>query len=201
MKHLLSFNALIICILSVSSQNLNHNQWASNNVVTQQVVNYNNVDINNINQIQDAGRGNASAINRFSNKSNINTTQTTQAKVVKTKSNPQKTNDVHSNLGNLNPNVEIQNTTKNDNVVATNTEPNGAYNVFHTANNQPNIKVDSPGLDFKPIGLSGRDYSNGGKLKKGQKNFYRTPKTKKPKHKSKPKFIKLKYHTTSCAKW
>jgi len=196
---------LIFCALTVNSQNLNNDQLASNNIVTQQVVNYNNLDINDNIQIQTSNRGNSSAMNRFPNRSNVNTQQTTQTKVVKNRtspqSNPQKTSYADNNVGNFIPKIEKQNTTKNDVVVATNTEPNGTYNVFHTANNQPNIQVDSPGLDFKPIGLSGRDYSNGGKLKKGQKNFYRTPKTKKLKHKSKPRFMKIKYHTVGCANW
>jgi len=205
MKPFLAINALIFCALSANSQNLDHNQFATNFMVTQQVVNYNNLNINDNIQIQTSNRGNSSAMNRFPNRSNVISQQTTQTKVVKNRtnpqSNPQNTSYADNNLGNINPKVEKQNTTKNDVVVATNTEPNGTYNVFHTANNQPNIQVDSPGLDFKPIGLSGRDYSNGGKLKKGQKNFYRTPKTKKLKHKSKPRFMKIKYHTVGCANW
>jgi len=58
------------------------------------------------------------------------------------------------------------------------------------------------GLDFKPSGLSGRDYSGGGKLKKGQKNFYIAHVTKhKTIHKKKPSFKKVKHHTSKCAKW
>jgi hypothetical protein len=205
MKYFLSINALIFCALTVNSQNLNNDQLASNNIVTQQVVNYNNLDMNDNIQIQTSNRGNSSAVNRFSNKSSSNIAQNTQPKVIKQTNNSQIKNDkvitINSNPGNSNPKEVKQNTNTNDAAVATNTEPNNTYNVFHTANNQPKIIIDSPGLDFKPIGLTGRDYSNGGKLKKGQKNFYRTPKTKKPKHKSKPRFIKLKYRTTGCANW
>jgi hypothetical protein len=64
------------------------------------------------------------------------------------------------------------------------------------------VVQDYPGMDFKPSGLSGRDYSNGGKLKKGQKNFYTPTKSKhKSFHKRKPGNKKVKHHTSKCAKW
>jgi hypothetical protein len=70
-----------------------------------------------------------------------------------------------------------------------------------TVASKPVVK-EYQGLDFKPSGLSGRDYSNGGKLKKGQKNFYTPHPTKhKTIHKKKPSYKKAKHHTSKCAKW
>lgn len=180
--------------MALFSQNLNNVQFASNNMVNQLAMNYNSFANDNDAPSQISNNGGLAALNRSSNKNKLTPGQTNTKKVVKTNSNPTLQVSVVNTLDNNN-----ENTINHE--IKTNTNPDEQYTVFHTANNKPNIKVDSPIMDFTPSGLSGRDYSNGGKLKKGQKNFAKIPKTKNPKHKSKPRHVKVKYHTSQCARW
>jgi hypothetical protein len=108
-------------------------------------------------------------------------------------------NVLDNNVGNENVsrgrggNIIVNDVNFNSNPVANDTKK--------TVSSKPVIE-EYQGLDFKPSGLSGRDYSNGGKLKKGQKNFPILMVTKHKKtHEKRPNFKKVKHHTSKCAKW
>lgn len=214
-------------LTNVQTVAINYTNVSNNN--TQQSINYsfsndinpsyqqfaaNNVDI----QVQsnNRGRGNSSATQSFGNSGNNTnkqkkTTSNTRVQVQTT------VNDDNLNRGSRGNNFEINDNVLDNNVGNENANRGRGGNIVvndvninsnpvvndtkKTVASKP-IVQDAPGLDFKPSGLSGRDYSNGGKLKKGQKNFYTPTKSKhKSFHKRKPNHKKVKHHTSKCAKW
>lgn len=221
MKKLFIFNALIFSVLSGFSQNLtNVYQGNQNEILTQQSSQFNN--LGNV-QVQSNNRGNVSRSSALSNFTQINlnpkaTAQKTPIQQKKTVSvNNKVKNEVKINEGtnikqvnnvNVDNNVNLDNNPNLDNNVndqmrsnpsIINTQPQ-VNNQNKAVINQPVVVQESNGSDFKPIGLSGRDYSGGGKLKKGQKNFYKQEKHK-VKHKKRPGYKKVKYRTAQCASW
>jgi hypothetical protein len=203
MKKLFVINVLIFSGLAGFSQNLtNVYQGNQNQVLTQQSsqINY----LGNV-QVQTNSRGNrgrSSALSNF---------QSTNPQKVVTTNKQVKTNVSRGANVNVNNQVNIEtNPNINDNVINDNVGSNPSFintnpqvqvnNQPKTVVNQPMVVQESHGSDFKQIGLSGRDYSGGGKLKKGQKNFYKQEKTK-VKHKKRPGYKKVKYHTAKCASW
>lgn len=205
MKRIILLSTLTLSILYTRAQNLNEQEFSFNNVQANVSYTLSNIDNNQINT-QTRGRG-SSALSNLGNFNNINKPKNNaQQKTTKPKLQVQvvnsPVNNTNVNQGNLfdaNDNV--------GNVVQTNS-------TYINVNSNPvaenkNIVVNKPvvkeyeGLDFKPSGLSGRDYSNGGKLKKGEKNIYKptAAKHKTTIHKRKPSFKKVKYRTSKCAKW
>ncbi len=206
MKPYILLTSLTLSILTVRAQNLINQQVSFNNVQTNVNYTFNNLDINE-NNTGNRGRGSST----FNNPGNSGNNTNPQVKVVqvqqktnkpKNKINSNPVNEVNVNRGNV---FDV-----NDNVNDVNVQ---SVTITHVKSNpviiNNNKKVaDKPvvkeyeGLDFKPSGLSGRDYSNGGKLKKGEKNINKPTYTKhKPVHRKRPSFKKVKYHTAKCAKW
>lgn len=186
MNKLLLTTILTISALAGNAQNLVTNQVfinTSNNRVSQQAVNYNpiNNDIN-FNQSQTARN------NIGNNRGNTIIQQSSNTKQTKTsnKSPLQAQVNIFDNHNNINENVAIQSNPPQ--VKTTKTEKKVTASV---------------GLDFTPSGLSGRDYSNGGKIKKGEKNFYVQHSKKTPtRHlKKRPGGSKKTYTTHQCARW
>ncbi len=215
MKKLFILNGLILSGLTISAQNWVNNTdnvYASN--VQVQSVNYTtnmtNISIqtnvgnsnNSIQSMNRGGRGNNSALSNINLVNDNNPvvqvqTQSTnkpkQQKTVQTNTNPV----VNENNGNVfDNNVGKLNENKVNDVNVNTTTQISVNKTTKTA-----VVDESTNNDFKPIGLSGRDYSNGGKMKKG--HIYNFPKADhtKVKHKRKPGFKKVKYHTSKCARW
>ncbi len=211
MKKLLILNALILSGLTLYAQNLvnnEDNQYASNvqvgnytttltNITPQtNIGNYNNTNIQSMNR---GGRGNTSALSNIK----VNEVQLQTSNKPKQQKKVQvqiKTNPVVNDINYIN---ESNNTADrggnlwvNDNV----TNSNPQANINKTTTTKIVVMEEFKGTDFKPIGLSGRDYSNGGKMKKGVKNFPKIDHSK-AKHKKKPGYKKVKYHTSKCASW
>lgn len=229
MKKLLILNGLILSGLAISAQNTANNEdnvYASNvqvnyttNITTfspQTNVSSSNVQMTTSNiqmsTVQINGNRGGSATNKLKSTNNNQVQVQTQVQVsnkpkqqksVEVNTNPV-VNDNNGNLydnnvGNMsNPNVNRGNEGTVNNDVNFNSNPQ--VNNKTTTTKTVVVMEEFKGTDFKPIGLSGRDYSNGGKMKKGVKNF---PKAdhKKVKHKKKPGYKKVKYRTSNCAKW
>ena len=223
MKQSLLLTALIFSGLALNAQNLTNisinDQMAfndNNNPIQQQSIVANNIDL----QVQ-VGNGGSSALQSFGNSSNKNTNKVQSQQKINT--NPVvQVNNVSTNPNNVNRNrgnnFDVNDNVLDNNVGNENVNRGRGGNILVNDNNniQSNPVVNDTkktvaskpvvkeyqGLDFKPSGLSGRDYSNGGKLKKGQKNFY-TPSVTKHKiiHKKRPSNKKVKHHTSKCAKW
>lgn len=210
MKNLFIFNVLIISGLSINAQNINNVQIANiDNSPNYQQGMFNSNPNNNIHtNIQTQGNlggGAARLRNKIKKPNMIN-----QKQVVNNK--PQKlvqgnVGNVFDNVGENNVNIPIQVIGRgNINEVNFNVNDNPQINnpkLNKPLNNKSVVVIEEyKGLDFKPIGLSDRDY-NGGQLKKGQKNFYKPAYTKhkndRPKRKT--RFKKVKYYTSKCATW
>ena len=211
MKRLFLFNVLIVSVLSVKSQNILQVQMSNVNYInTQQSVTQNNTNVfNNQVQVQNRGNGQGSALQnlRGNNINQTTTQQATQQKVVNRANLPRNVSNTNTlnnvadnNVGNVVTTQVNNNPVKNDNKVVQQTNVD---NKTQTTTNKPVNTEVYQGMDFKPSGLSGRDYSNGGKMKKGQKNFYTPTKTKyrKAPGKRRPVFKKVKHHTSKCARW
>lgn len=210
MKKIFIINVLIFSALAISAQNLTNVSFNSdNNTNTQQAINYsNNINVVQVQSNNRGNRGGSSALSNFNENNNDNVQTASlpkQKKTVKVNNKPVVQTNVNvfdNNVGNIsNPSVN----TKND-IIVNDVNLNPQVNTNHnkTVNNQPIVIEESHGSDFKPIGLSGRDYSNGGKMKKGVKNFPQPEKTKQHKIKPKLKHLKVKkvkYHTSKCASW
>ncbi len=209
MKKLLIINGLIFSTLTISAQNLTNVSFNNdNNINTQQSVNYySNVNVVQVQSNNRGNRGGSSALSNF-NENNNDDVQTAnlpkQKKTVKVNNKPiiqTNVNVVDNNVGNMsNPQVITNKNVVND--VNLNPQVNTTHN--KPVNNKPIVIEESHGSDFKQIGLSGRDYSNGGKMKKGVKNFPQPEKTKPSRVKPKLKHLKVKkvkYHTSKCANW
>lgn len=180
---LLTFNILI-----TYSQNIVTNQVfinTSNPSVTQQSINYTN--INEGNNIQSQSARNSFG-NFRGNQFNNSNPQTKNNNKIKPTNKPKA--NTHIN------NIDINDNVNDNEVIQSNPVQVKTVKEVKTT-------VAPIGLDFKPSGLSGRDYSDGGKLKKGEKNFYSqsTHKTSSKKIKRKPSTHKRSYITHSCAKW
>jgi hypothetical protein len=204
----------------VNYTNLANTQQSVN--INQQSFNVNVNDNNNNVQLQTNRGGGSSAMLSFGN-NNSNTNKSNKVQQKTTAANNKSV--IKKNADNLtNNDVALvnrgNNFTVNDNVLENNVGNQGMVqyrggNVINDVNINSNPVVNDTkktitskpvveyqGLDFKPSGLSGRDYSNGGKMKKGQKNFYAAHATKtKTVHRKKPSFKKAKVHTSKCAKW
>lgn len=205
MKRIILLSTLTLSTLSIRAQNSNEQEFSFNNLQTNVNYNLSNIDINQVN-IQNRGRS-SSALNNLGNSNNTNKPKNTvQQKTTKPKLQVQVINNPVNNI-NVNRGNDLDVNDNLNNVVQTNS-------TYINVNSNPvaenkNIVVNKPvvkeyeGLDFKPSGLSGRDYSNGGKLKKGEKNIYKptAAKHKTSIHKRKPSFKKVKYRTSKCAKW
>lgn len=219
MKKIFLFNLLIISSLSVFAQNYinnsdNNNVFASNVQVnyTTSLTNvsvYTNVGGSNTNvQSLHDNQGNPSALSNL-NLSVNNKIQVQQQTTNKIKKNPV----IQTQVVNMDVNENQDNVFENKGGNLSNPSTNRGGNTINdvvlsnpqTTTNKANSKSvvvmeEFKGTDFKPISLSGRDYSNGGKMKKGVKNFPKMDHSK-VKHKKKPTYKKVKYHTSHCAKW
>jgi len=195
MKPYVLLTVLTLSTLTIKAQNLNEEQFAFNNVQTNVNYNLNNININE-NNTHNRGRS-STALSNLSNRGDNN-------KQIQQKSTKPKV-QVQTNTSNINVNRgNVFNVNENVNIVGTNFSNINSNPVAEDKKkvvNKPVVK-EYEGLDFKPSGLSGRDYSNGGKLKKGEKNIPTYTHTKhKTVHKRKPSFKKVKYRTNKCAKW
>lgn len=197
MKKIAIIITLTISGLSLDAQNLVTNQVfinTSNYANSQQFV------LNNSENNVPANQNPQSARNSFGNlrgNRGVVTQNKTPKNHVKV-TNSQSTNVVNDNVNdNANRNEPVQ----------VNRQINIQSNPIQVNTVQVEKvqkKTDVPvGLDFTPSGLSGRDYSNGGKLKKGEKNFYtqsyKLPVSKVKKRKANAH--KKSYITHGCAKW
>ncbi len=215
MKKLILTNLLVSSALILGAQNIINEQTASNINVNQ--TNWDNNPYDNIggNEIQTNNRGNrgggASAFQSLSNNNN-NATQTQAANsnnrsTQRVQGNVYRGNTFNTNINDVNDNVQENNSPNRGNQgpvnnVAANSNPQANTSNANKSNNTKVVVAESGGLDFKPITRRGGDYSDGGKMKKGQKNFYsqQSP-SKKTVSKRKPSFKKVKHHTSKCASW
>jgi len=196
MKKLLILNGLILSSLTLSAQNWinnNDNVYASN----VQSVNY----TTNLTNVSVQTNVSTSSISQLQQVNKPKQKKTVQVQQVNTNPsvNDNNGNVFENNVGNLS-NTEVNrgntgNVNKNVNI-----NSNPQVNTTQTTTTKTVVMEEFKGTDFKPIGLSGRDYSNGGKMKKGVKNFPKADQTK-VKHKRKPGYKKIKYHTSKCAQW
>jgi hypothetical protein len=211
MKKLFIFNVLIFSGLAGFSQNLTNVYMGNQNEVftqqSSQFINPGNVGrssaLSNFNQTNQSPRATAqkpptqqkktvSVNNKVKNEVKIN-----EGTNINQLNNVNVDNNVNlDNNPNLDNNVNDQ-MRSNPSIINTQSQVN---NQNKAVINQPVVVQESHGSDFKQIGLSGRDYSGGGKLKKGQKNFYKQEKHK-VKHKKRPAYKRVKYHTAQCASW
>ena len=196
MKKLLILNGLILSSLTLSAQNWinnNDNVYASN----VQSVNY----TTNLTNVSVQTNVSTSSISQLQQVNKPKQKKTVQVQQVNTNPsvNDNNGNVFENNVGNLS-NTEVNrgntgNVNKNVNI-----NNNPQVNTTQTTTTKTVVMEEFKGTEFKPIGLSGRDYSNGGKMKKGVKNFPKADQTK-VKHKRKPGYKKIKYHTSKCAQW
>jgi hypothetical protein len=216
MKKLFILNGLILSGLSLSAQNwINNND---NNVYASNVQSTNyNTTLTNVSVQTNVGNSNSQLTNVYGSNVQLSTTQLTGNSGGSTTNKPKQKKIIQVQQVNTNPTVNDNNGNLYENNVGNLTNPDANRGNGGNINTNKNVSINSnpqvnttttktvvmeefKGTDFKPIGLSGRDYSNGGKMKKGVKNFPKADNTK-VKHKRKPGFKKVKYHTSKCANW
>ena len=207
MRQPILLTALIFSGLAANAQNLTNVQVLTVNYPnTQQLTNYNpSNDLNPsyeqfaANEMDIQVKGNpTNKQNNIASNSQLNLNNTVNDNNPYRGGNRGNNFDINDNV--LDNNVGKENLSRGR---GGNTLSNPVVNDHKKIVSSKPVVQDAPGLNFKPSGLSGRDYSNGGKLKKGQKNFYKgsTSKHKTTIHKRKPKFKKVKHHTSRCPKW